>query len=44
MPDSDWFPSPCGELRVSDTGRVSSDDYDYLEFPSPCGELRVSDV
>ncbi len=36
------FPSPCGELRVSDVDKTTRGMFEDL-FPSPCGELRVSD-
>ncbi len=40
------FPSPCGELRVSDAKSppVVDGGAAGLRFPSPCGELRVSDI
>ncbi len=37
------FPSPCGELRVSDEPSPRLHGLYLLGFPSPCGELRVSD-
>ncbi len=37
------FPSPCGELRVSDNDDLVRQGYLREKFPSPCGELRVSD-
>ncbi len=36
------FPSPCGELRVSDMISMGAKPVEK-PFPSPCGELRVSD-
>ncbi len=39
------FPSPCGELRVSDPLIGRQELFNHLfKFPSPCGELRVSDA
>ncbi len=39
------FPSPCGELRVSDSRLPMYEGVSVaVEFPSPCGELRVSDL